>query len=92
MTKKTTLIIGANSDIAKAIALKVIEDEDTQLIVLSRNIDFYQQKAFNQANVIQIKNYHEQEISFAVNTIQEMKTEDISQVFICHGVLHSKEY
>jgi NAD(P)-dependent dehydrogenase (short-subunit alcohol dehydrogenase family) len=92
MTKKTTLIIGANSDIAKAIALKVIEDEDTQLIVLSRNIDFYQQKAFNQANVIQIKNYHEQEINLAVNTIQEMKTEDISQVFICHGVLHSKEY
>ena len=92
MTKKTTLIIGANSDIAKAIALKVIEDKDAQLIVLSRNITFYQQAAFNQANVIEINNYHEQEISLAVNTIQEMKTEDISQVFICHGVLHSKAY
>ena len=91
MTKKTTLIIGANSDIAKALALKVIEDKQRQLIVLSRNISFYQQEQFNQAKVIQVNNYHEQEISNAVETIEKMTTKEISHVFICHGVLHNNE-
>ena len=91
MTKKTTLIIGANSDIAKALALKVIADKQTQLIVLSRNISFYQQQQFSQAAVIHVNNYHEQEISIAVETIEKMTTNEISQVFICHGVLHNKE-
>ena len=90
MKNQTTLIIGANSDIAKALAQQVITDKDSALIVVSRNIKFYQQEAFNQANVIPVESYQELEISQAVARIIKVTTADISQVFICHGVLHNE--
>lgn len=90
MKNQTTLIIGANSDIAKALAQQVIINKGSELIVISRNIDFYQQKAFNQTNVIPIENYQELEIGLAVERIVKMNTTNISQVFICHGILHNK--
>lgn len=90
MTNLTTLIIGANSEIAKSLALKVIENKASQLVVISRNIDFYQQKIFENATVISIEDYHEQTISNAISRIKEVSDIIISQVFICHGILHNE--
>lgn len=92
MEHQITLIIGANSEIAKAIANKVIADAHRTLIVVSRNTNFYQQAHFSKANIIPIKNYQEDEIR---QTVKSIKTEahlhkaTISQVYICHGLLHS---
>lgn len=92
MAKKVTLIIGANSGIAKALARHVITDINTQLIVISRDISFYQQALFNQAKAIDINNYQEQDISRAVNNVQPMMRAEIVHVYIFNGVLHCKDH
>ncbi|WP_320825740.1 SDR family NAD(P)-dependent oxidoreductase [Reinekea sp.] len=89
MTTQTTVIIGANSQIAKALAKQVIGYPDSQLIVVSRNIDFYQSDEFSQAMLIQVNNYQESEIDMAVERIKQANALQIHQVFICHGVLHN---
>ena len=91
MIPKITLIIGANSGIAKSLALKTVQNENSHLVVVSRDVSFYQQALFSEATVINIKNYDEQEISSTVNFIQKLNPENIAQVFMCHGVLHNKE-
>lgn len=92
MTNKATLIVGANSDIAKALALKIINSEYPQLIIVSRDITFYQQALFSQAILIETASYNEEDIGKVADTIKQIGTRDISRVFICHGVLHSKSY
>ena len=89
MTNQTTLIIGANSAIAKALALQVIKESDTKLIVVTRDICFYQHEQFNNSKVISIKDYQESSISTVVQEISKDKTTSINQVFICHGLLHN---
>lgn len=92
MKNQATLIVGANSEIAKALALKIIESPEKQLIVVSRNIDFYQQSVFIQANVIQIESYQEESIQRSVNKIQQLSDIVITEVYICHGLLHSNNF
>ena len=89
MTNQTTLIIGANSAIAKALALQVIKESDTKLIVVTRDTSFYQHEQFNNSKVISIKDYQETSISTVVQDISKDKTTSINQVFICHGLLHN---
>lgn len=89
MKNQTMLIIGANSEIAKALAEYTRDFTNTQLIVVSRNIEFYQQEKFATDNVIHINNYQEQEIHSVVASIKQMTDTDIAHVFICHGVLHN---
>ena len=89
MTNQTTLIIGANSAIAKALALQVIKESDTKLIVVTRDTSFYQHEQFNNSKVISIKDYQESSISTVVQDISKDKTTSINQVFICHGLLHN---
>jgi NAD(P)-dependent dehydrogenase (short-subunit alcohol dehydrogenase family) len=90
MTNQTTLIIGANSEIAKALAIKVIANNGSNLIVVSRDISFYQQDLFNSATVIPIENYEELAISHVVASIKNLPNILVSQVFICHGILHNE--
>ena len=92
MSKLTTLIVGANSDIAKGLALKIINSECPQLIIVSRDTCFYQQSLFRQATVINIANYDEENICNVVEDIKNINTDVIFRVFMCHGVLHSKHY
>jgi len=91
MLPKITLIIGANSGIAKSLALNTVQNENSHLVVVSRDVSFYQQALFSEATVINIKNYNEQEISSTVSFLQKLTPENIAQVFMCHGVLHNKE-
>ncbi len=90
MTEAITLIIGANSEIAKALARQVAVKGDTMLIVISRNIDFYQQDIFAHSHAIKVNDYTESEISAAVNKVKEYAGQTIiNRVFICHGLLHN---
>ena len=92
MTNQTTLIVGANSEIAKALAQQVLTQNNQQLIVVSRDVEFYQQAEFNHAEVISVENYQEEEIQRAVAHIKHKGLININQVYVCHGVLHSKNY
>ena len=76
--------------IAKAIALQAISNEATQLIVISRDCSFYQQEQFANTKVISIDNYQEKAISQAVETLKTSMPVTITQVFICHGILHNE--
>lgn len=89
MQKQTTLIIGANSEIAKALALQVFSQKNAELIVVSRNIDFYQQERFQNSHIIAVENYQESSIQKAIEKIQPINDSQAFQVFICHGLLHT---
>jgi NAD(P)-dependent dehydrogenase (short-subunit alcohol dehydrogenase family) len=101
MKNQTIVIIGANSDIAKALALQVASKSNIQLIVISRDLSFYQQPLFTQAlfkqtmftpaQLISVNSYAELEITTAVAQIKQAALHNISQVYICHGVLHSPQ-
>jgi NAD(P)-dependent dehydrogenase (short-subunit alcohol dehydrogenase family) len=90
MKKQASLIIGANSEIAKALAEKINSDTESQLIVISRNKHFYQQDRFKQALVITVESYQEQDIKSAVESIGQYTALEITQVFLCHGILHNE--
>lgn len=94
MTNQTIVIAGASSDIAKALA-KIFTEMDnntdnTQLIIISRDVSFYQQNMFKQTHIISVENYEEQAIASAVNQIKNVANYPISQVYMCHGVLHNE--
>jgi len=91
MTYQTaTLIIGANSEIAKALAEQVSQQPDTQLIVVSRNVEFYFQPHFSAINAIQVNDYEETTLQQTVQSIKMQLKCPITQVFICHGILHGE--
>ena len=90
MKNQTTVIIGANSDIAKALALQVIGNKNTQLVVISRDVTFYNNNTFAQAEVISVANYTEQDIQGAVAQVKQTVLNSISRVYICHGILHNE--
>ena len=90
MKNQTSLIIGANSEIAKALALSLIHETNTQLVVVSRDTTFYQQANFAGCNIINVDDYQESTINSAVQSIQQSDFPTINRVFICHGLLHSE--
>lgn len=92
MERQITLLIGANSEIAKALARNAITDTNKELIVVSRDTTFYQQEAFTSSHIIAIRSYQEDEIKLTVDeikTIAKSSKINISQVYICHGLLHN---
>lgn len=90
MENQTTLILGANSDIAKSLATEIITENQSSLIVVCRDTSFYQQERFSATKVIKVIDYNEAEIQGAVNEINKSSNSVISRVFICHGLLHSE--
>ncbi|WP_426369584.1 SDR family NAD(P)-dependent oxidoreductase [Pseudocolwellia sp. HL-MZ7] len=100
MKNQTIVIIGANSEIAKALSLQVIagakNNDNTQLIVISRELEFYQQESFLQLpsaclNTINVNSYEESEINLAVKKIDLIAMFEITQIYICHGLLHNEQ-
>lgn len=91
MKNQTTLIIGANSGIARALATQIATQANNgQLIVISRNTEFYQQKIFNGSAVFTVADYQEETIESVIKQLREVPATHIAQVFICHGVLHTE--
>jgi NAD(P)-dependent dehydrogenase (short-subunit alcohol dehydrogenase family) len=91
MKKPTSLIIGANSEIAKALAQQIVNDAKSNLIVISRDTSFYNKPMFADTITIDVDNYLEEEISATIKSVDSLSTsKQITTVFICHGVLHSQ--
>ena len=89
MEKDAKLIIGANSEIAKALACQITSNSSSQLIVVSRDVHFYQQSLFKQAKVMAVDNYQESEIANVVKHLSSSIHATISEVYVCHGLLHN---
>ncbi|MEW6991847.1 SDR family NAD(P)-dependent oxidoreductase [Colwelliaceae bacterium 6441] len=91
MTKKRTIIIGASSEIAKALAVEVLTQLDDNLILISRTSNSDNLTNNSHVKQILVKDYSSQAIAQAVSEIRQIKQQPITQVFICHGVLHSDD-
>lgn len=93
MTTDQTLIIGANSDIAKAIAAQILASENTHLILISRNFTNDDLDASENTKTrvtkISVEDYQPQAIDQAIAQIAQHNHAPISRVFICNGILHS---
>jgi NAD(P)-dependent dehydrogenase (short-subunit alcohol dehydrogenase family) len=98
MINQQTLIIGANSDIAKAIAKQVQLSPNTGLILVSRDLsdDSPPQKSIansklpnNNVTKITVKDYQANTIEKTVLQIAQEIHVPITQVFICNGLLHN---
>jgi NAD(P)-dependent dehydrogenase (short-subunit alcohol dehydrogenase family) len=89
MKKPVSLIIGANSGIAKALAKKMYDNKES-LIVITRHDDYYRKEEFSNVEIIAVDNYDEIEITRSLKVINQLNDIDIVKVFICNGMLHSK--
>lgn len=101
MVNQQTLIIGANSDIAKAIAKQTRANSDIGLILVSRDLSYYTSRNLNTnatstegksdcVTKIPVIDYQTLTIKETVEKIQQLNGSPITQVFICHGLLHSE--
>jgi NAD(P)-dependent dehydrogenase (short-subunit alcohol dehydrogenase family) len=92
MITQQTLIIGANSDIAKAITLKTQEIDTTGLILISRAPNLPDNKSVtSHINRITVQDYQPKSIEQAMKKVALFTQAPITQVFICNGILHSND-
>ena len=93
MTTEKTLIIGASSDIGKAIAAQLKASESTSLILISRNFSDPEPETSASTNAkvsrITVKDYQPQSIDQALVKLTQLDHAPISRVFVCNGILHS---
>lgn len=101
MTYQKTLIIGANSSIAKAIALTIQETESSHLILINRDVT--ESIGNEKVNVltpvnsgigdqiINVTDYNSSSISAAIRKINVEEHLPITRVFICNGILHTSD-
>lgn len=93
MINQQTLIIGANSDIAKAIAEQIQQSPHIGLTLVSRNLhdNSKPQESIASSNVtkITVPDYEESTIEKTVLQIKQQTLVPITQIFICHGLLHN---
>ncbi len=89
MKNPVSLIIGANSGIAKALAKKIYDNNES-LIVITRDDDYYRQEEFSNVKIVTVNNYDEMEITRSLKVINQLNDIDIVKIFICNGMLHSK--
>jgi NAD(P)-dependent dehydrogenase (short-subunit alcohol dehydrogenase family) len=96
MINQQTLIIGANSDIGKAIADQVKHIDNTALILISREIrngtDSLGGDDIPYVKKITVKDYQPQSIDLAIKELASHSELPITQVFVCNGILHSNSF
>lgn len=94
MITQQTLIIGANSEIAKALALQLIASETTGLILISRDVNAYdllnRDKNNSHVNTITVIDYQSQSIEQAIEEIATYNHAPITRIYICNGILHNQ--
>jgi NAD(P)-dependent dehydrogenase (short-subunit alcohol dehydrogenase family) len=96
MITQRTLIIGANSDIGKAIAVQVSHSESIGLIIISRdtlkNTEYTDDGVNNEVSKITVQDYQSTSIEQAIKKIAVNAEAPITRVFICNGILHSDDF
>jgi len=90
MITQQTLIIGANSEIAKAVTIELKKSLTTGLILVSRNTEQESNLQDEQIKSITVDDYQETQINQVVTQIKHFDHAPITQVIICNGILHSK--
>jgi NAD(P)-dependent dehydrogenase (short-subunit alcohol dehydrogenase family) len=93
MINQQTLIVGANSGIAKEIAIQALQNPSTSLILVSRALNDFtapDQNMNKRITTIILKDYQSKAIKACVQKIAQQSDIPITQIFICHGVLHSE--
>lgn len=94
MITQQTLIIGANSDIGKAIAAQIQHLENTGLILVSRSFNtenlLTDDVITPNVNKITVKDYQPESIDKVINTLVAYDHAPITQVFVCNGILHNE--
>ncbi|WP_394392068.1 SDR family NAD(P)-dependent oxidoreductase [Shewanella woodyi] len=91
MVTQQTLIIGASSDIAVAIAMQVEKIDSTGLVLVSRDFSAYSEIIDDNINKILIEDYQSASIEAVIRQLAQLDHAPITQVFICHGVLHTQQ-
>lgn len=91
MISKRTVIIGANSGIAKELAVLISQCSSDEIIVVSRDTSAYTKMALPSVKKINVPDYTEESIINAVDSINKMNDLPIHQVFIFHGILHNEK-
>jgi NAD(P)-dependent dehydrogenase (short-subunit alcohol dehydrogenase family) len=89
MITQQTLIIGANSDIAKAIIMELKQDPAMGLILVSRNTEQKINVSDEKIKSITVDDYQETQINQAITQITSFDPASITQIIICNGILHS---
>ncbi|MFT5756849.1 MAG: NAD(P)-dependent dehydrogenase (short-subunit alcohol dehydrogenase family) [Alteromonadaceae bacterium] len=96
MITQRTLIIGANSDIGKAIAEQISHSENIGLIIISRDIvnntGHIDGSVNSRVSKINVQNYQATSIEQAIKKIPLNIHAPITRVFICNGILHSDDF
>jgi NAD(P)-dependent dehydrogenase (short-subunit alcohol dehydrogenase family) len=90
MITQQTLIIGANSEIAKAVTIELKKSLTTGLILVSRNTEQESNLQDEQIKSITVDDYQETQINKVITEIKHFDHAPITQVIICNGILHSK--
>ena len=95
MITQQTLIIGANSDIGKAIAVETQQSDKTGLILISRGLSKSSPVTADLINhniqKITVKDYQPQSIDEAIDELVAFDNAPITRVFVCNGILHNEE-
>ena len=93
MITEQTLIIGANSDIGKAIAIQAQAKNNTALILISRDFSSFDDTTYDLGTTkvkrITVADYQAESIDKAVAELSVLGKAPISRVFVCNGVLHN---
>ncbi|GAA0822959.1 SDR family NAD(P)-dependent oxidoreductase [Colwellia asteriadis] len=91
MMTEQTLILGANSGIAQAIAAKSLQQKSTCVTIVSRNSSAYQQlkKRHKNLNIINVENYSSTTMAKVAEQLTQQSSQPITRVYICHGILHN---
>lgn len=93
MITQQTLIIGANSAIAQAIATEYSGLSNSEIILISRGFSdsaLANYQNLPNAKLITVEDYSANSIELAVKQIQSGSILPITNVFMCNGILHSE--
>jgi NAD(P)-dependent dehydrogenase (short-subunit alcohol dehydrogenase family) len=89
MITQQTLIVGANSEIAKALTVQLKQHPTSGVILVSRSSQQMNQVDNVQIKSITLENYQEDQIDHAISEINCLDHAPVTQVIICNGILHS---
>ena len=91
--KKSVIIIGASSSIAQATVEQMVDDLNTQIILVGKDLSMYTDNFPTYDNVFQvlIADYEESLINLTVEEIEQKNLAPVRQMLICNGLLHNKK-
>jgi len=93
MINHPILIIGASSKIAQSIGQLHLEENNSHVIMISRNISKLVLNRFsdNQYTAITVNDYTIDSISMVIDKLNTLGFSEFRRIYMCNGLLHSAE-